>query len=142
MSTAAGLLGDALYASIPAGNRTQALEQGCASLLPWPHCCVQLQHLYTGFWERFVPSFGPRVSAGAGIHPDQDWSCATLQDVCFEAPHSKFLQADGHLTLGNLGSVASKSLINSFLLVGPGMLLVPSNLLLPPGTFVFWIFIS
>lgn len=73
--------------------------------------------------------------------PYLGWSCATLQEMCFESPHSKFLEADGHLTEGNLGSVVSKSFLNSFLLVGPGMLEVPSSSLLPPGTCVFWIFI-
>lgn len=58
--------------------------------------------------------------------------------MCFEFPDSKFLEADGHLTVGNLGSVVSKSLVNSFLLVGPGMLVIPSSFLLSCGTCVFW----
>lgn len=46
----------------------------------------------------------------------------------FEFSDSRPPEADGYLTVVNHGNVTSKSFIDSFLLVGPGMLVIPSSL--------------
>lgn len=114
--------------------------------MPWsraaPHCCLG---------HRLVFSFCAEAS-GRHLSPPSGLGCLQVQELnhtlglelchsaghVFEFPDSKFLEADGHLTVDNLGSVVSKSLINPFLLVGPGMLVIPSSFLLSPGPCVFW----
>lgn len=47
------------HPSMQAENRADALEQGSASLVPWPDIGVQCQHSYTGLFERLVTTFRP-----------------------------------------------------------------------------------
>lgn len=67
-----------------------------------------------------------------------------MQDMFFEFSDSRSREADGYLTVVNHGCVTSKSFISCFLLIGPGMLVVPLSLpaLLWQLIAVFWTFSS
>lgn len=117
--------------------------------MPWgravPLCCLGHTLVFSIYTQASGTDLSP--PSGPGCLQVQEFTHTSGLELCHSAGHvselpdSKFLQADGHLTVGNLGSVVSKSLINSFPLVGPGMVVIPSSFLLSRGTCVFWTFI-
>lgn len=102
--------------------------------MPWsralPHCCLMLvfsASVRTQASLRDLSTFlGPSVSVGAGIHSHS--RTGAMQDMFFEFSDSRFPEADGYLIVVNHGNMPTKPFINSCLLLGPGMLVIPSNL--------------